>query len=111
MKTARSTALALIATGTLALAAPAASAATTAGAAQTVNPAISIGGLDCKTWIANSQGWGQCTGASGNRTKWILHVGCNLNPVVNTQTMYGPGTASIGCWAFPGVNDVWITDH
>jgi hypothetical protein len=29
--------------------------------------------------------------------------------VVNTETLYGPSEGSIGCWYFPGVNDVWIT--
>jgi hypothetical protein len=70
---------------------------------------VSGGGLHCHTWIGDSQGFGDCAGPSGNTTRWVLHVGCNFNPVVNTQTMYGPGMGSIGCWAFPGVNNVWIT--
>jgi hypothetical protein len=84
----------------------------TAAGLLTVIPAanaVGSGGLNCSTWISNSQGFGRCTGASNNTTKWVLHVGCNLNPVVNTETLYGPSEGSIGCWYAPGVNDVWIT--
>lgn len=70
---------------------------------------ISFGNLTCTYGINNnSEGYGICTG-KGTTTQWTLHVGCNLNPVVKTLHETGPATATIGCWAVPGVNDAWIT--
>jgi hypothetical protein len=118
----------LIATGVLAAGLPlgllttTASAATptpadsgSAAAVATITPdgSVSFPGLNCTYGVSDSTGWGRCTGVGAHPGgTWTLHVGCNFNPVVITHQVtqgVGPVTLSQGCFAFPGVNDVWLT--